>query len=256
MNYVLITGAASGLGKELTLMYMEMGYLVFALDIDHENLKKLPEKNIITCCLDVSKETEWEKNVIPVIKQHTNQLNIAIACAGIMQVGNVEECSSEDWKLMADANLNTHFMTAKKVIPFLKKCAGNILFIGSPSAQLAVRDEVGYVTFKHATVGLMKSIAFDYGKYKIRSNIIHPGWMRTAMSDMEMEEIMTKENVSLDKAYEIVCQHVPLKRPATLEEVCESIKFITSKRAGYITGAELKVDGGITIVDPGMIAMM
>ena len=113
-----------------------------------------------------------------------------------------------------------------------------------------------YVTFKHALCGLSKSIAFDFGGEGVRSNVLHPGWMRTAMSDQEMQEIMERRNLSLDEAYEYVTRFVPLKRPGSLQEIARAALFLTSEQASYISGAELMADGGLTVVDPGMIGFL
>lgn len=142
------------------------------------------------------------------------------------------------------------------MMKYLRQNKGNILFIGSPSALLAVRDEVCYVTFKHAVRGLSKSVAFDFGVDGIRANVVHPGWMRTAMSDVEMQEIMERDQVSLDEAYATATRFVPLRRPGSLDEIWYPIEFLTSDKAAYITGAELTVDGGLSIVDPGMVGFM
>lgn len=256
MKTVLVTGAASGLGKYLTIMYAEKEYLVYALDIDKQNLNNLPENNIIPLHVDISKVEDWDNVVIPQIEKDAKGLDIVIACASVMHIGSAEECSLDDWKHVCDINLTGQFITVKQTLKYLKKNKGNILFIGSPSAKLAAREEVCYVTFKHAICGLSKSVAFDFGEEGVRSNVIHPGWIRTAMSDLEMQEIMDRDDVSLDEAYDTVTRFVPLKRPARLEELGQAVYFLTTEQSSYITGAELVVDGGLTIVDPGMIGFM
>lgn len=256
MKTVLVTGAASGLGKHLTLMYADKGYVVYALDISQENLNKLPQNNIIPLCADISKAEDWNNVVIPKIESDGKGLDIVIACASVMHIGSAEGCSLDDWQRVCNINLTAQFITAKMTLEYLKKSKGNILFIGSPSAKLAVRDEVCYVTFKHAICGLSKSIAFDFGEEGVRSNVIHPGWIRTAMSDLEMQEIMDRDNITLDEAYSTVTRFVPLRRPATLDEIGQAVYFLTSDQSQYITGTELMVDGGLTIVDPGMIGFM
>lgn len=255
MKSVLITGAASGLGRSLTNMYANKGYTVYAVDVDKKNLDTLQGEKIIPLCMDISKPSEWEKVAVARIEADGRGLDIVIACAAIMRIGSVEGCSYEDWQFVNSVNLTGQFLTAKMTLKFLKANKGNILFIGSPSAKLAVRDEVCYVTFKHAICGLSKSVAFDFGEFGVRSNVLHPGWMRTAMSDQEMQEIMERDNVSLDEAYAIVTRFVPLKRPADLAEIGEAALFLTDG-AAYITGAELMVDGGLTIVDPGMLGFL
>lgn len=256
MKSILITGAASGLGKHLAKVYEAKGYLVYALDKDEEKLKEVETTMIVTIPIDASKEEQWREIALPIIKNESGYLDVVIAAAGIMRVGSVEECSLETWELMFNANLTAHFVTSKITLPFLKKSQGNILFIGSPSAAFAVRQEVSYVTFKHAICGLMKSVAFDYGKEGVRANILHPGWMKTPMSDLEMEEIMVRDGVSLEQAYSQVCKHLPFQRPAELREVSNAIEFICSDKASYMTGTELLVDGGASIVDVGMLEMI
>jgi len=254
MKYVLVTGAGAGLGNYLTLRYLDLGYTVFAMDIDQAALDRLPKERVIAIKSDISKPEDWDNLVIPEVEKVGKGLDIVIACASIMHLGSALTCSEADWNKVGSINLTGQYLTAKKTLPYLKQNGGNILFIGSPSGLLAVPEEVCYVTFKHAVRGLSKSVAFDFGKEGVRSNVVHPGWMRTVMSDKEMEEIMEQENCSLDEAYAFATRFVPLKRPGDLEEIWEPINFLTSDKAKYITGAELCVDGGLSIVDPGMVA--
>jgi NAD(P)-dependent dehydrogenase (short-subunit alcohol dehydrogenase family) len=271
MKSVLVTGAASGLGRNLTLMYAGKGYTVYAVDIDGAGLEKLPESGaagadgaacaggaggIIPLRIDIASEREWDEVVVPAVEKGGGGLDIVVACAAVMRLGSALDCPLEDWQFVCNVNLTAQFITAKKTLPFLKKNKGNILFIGSPSAKLAVRDEVCYVTFKHAICGLSKSVAFDFGEAGVRSNVLHPGWMRTAMSDQEMQEIMDRDGVSLDEAYDIVTRFVPLKRAGSLDEICQAADFLTSDQASYISGAELMADGALTIVDPGMVGFL
>ena len=220
MKHVVVTGAASGLGNYLANMFADKGYIVYGLDLDKKKLDEISNKNIIPLLCDITKEAEWDNVLLRKVEEDGQGIDIVIACASIMHIGN----------------------------------AGNILFIGSPSALLAVRDEVCYVTFKHAIRGLSKSVAFDFGEAGVRANVVHPGWIRTAMSDEEMKEIMKKEGCGLDEAYAIATRFVPLRRPATLLEIGNAVDFLTSEAASYITGTELSVDGGLGIVDPGMVA--
>ena len=254
MKTVLVTGAAAGLGHYLTLSYVKKGYTVFALDIDEKNLQNLPKENILPIKMDISSPADWDTVVVPEIEKLGKGLDIVIACASVMHLGSAETCPEAEWNKVNSINLTGQYLTAKKTLPFLQQNKGNILFIGSPSGLLAVPDEVCYVTFKHAVRGLSKSVAIDFGSAGIRANVVHPGWMRTVMSDKEMEEIMAHEHCSLDEAYLRATRFVPLRRPGDLEEIWNAIDFLTSDKASYITGAELTVDGGLTVVDPGMVA--
>ncbi len=256
MKPILITGAGSGLGKALTIRYADAGYRVFAVELNQERLNTLNHQNIIPVQMDISDAKMWEEVAVAAIEKNGGKLDCAIACAALLKVGSVEECSVEDWNLQNNINLTGQFLTAKTVLKYLKESKGNIIFIGSPSAKLAVRNEVCYITFKHAILGLSKSIAFDYSALGVRSNVVHPGWIRTAMSDKEMEEIMERDSVSLEEAYNTATRFVPMQRPAALDEVINAIMYLTSEQASYITGTELTVDGGLSIVDSGMIGFL
>lgn len=254
MKRVVVTGAASGLGNYLANMYADKGYIVYGLDVDKKKLDEISNKNIIPLLCDITKEADWDNVLLRKVEEDGQGIDIVIACASIMHIGSAEDCPTEDWNKVIDINLTAQYLTAKKTLKYLRASKGNILFIGSPSALLAVRDEVCYVTFKHAIRGLSKSVAFDFGEAGVRANVIHPGWIRTAMSDEEMKEIMEKEDCGLDEAYAIATRFVPLRRPADLSEIGNAADFLTSDAASYITGAELSVDGGLGIVDPGMVA--
>ena len=255
MRAVLVTGAASGLGRHLALAYAQEGCRVYAVDRDRTKLKTLESAQIRPVPMDITQPEAWEEEALPRIEQGGG-LDAVVACAAVMRLGSAESCSLEDWQFVNGVNLTAQFITAKKTLKYLKASRGSILFIGSPAARLAVRDEVCYVTFKHALCGLSKSIAFDFGGEGVRSNVLHPGWMRTAMSDQEMQEIMERRNLSLDEAYEYVTRFVPLKRPGSLQEIARAALFLTSEQASYISGAELMADGGLTVVDPGMIGFL
>ena len=79
MKYVLVTGAASGLGKHLTLKYAELGYTVYALDIDKNNLANLPKENIIPLCMNIASEESWDRDVLPRLEADNKGLEIVIA---------------------------------------------------------------------------------------------------------------------------------------------------------------------------------
>lgn len=114
MKYVLVTGAASGLGKHLTLKYAELGYTVYALDIDKNNLVNLPKENIIPLCMNIASEESWDRDVLPRLEADNKGLDIVIACAAVMHIGSAEDCSVEDWNRVNGINLTGQYLTAKK----------------------------------------------------------------------------------------------------------------------------------------------
>jgi len=128
---------------------------------------------------------------------------------------------------------------------------GRITSLRRPRAGLFAGPEVvGYVTMKHALVGLTKSIARDFGPKGVRCNAVCPGWVTTDMADDEMKVIIDRHRLaSIEAAYQLVTRNVPLRRPATPEEVANVICFLASGEAAMVTGAMVPIDGGASVVD-------
>ena len=106
-----------------------------------------------------------------------------------------------------------------------------------------------YETSKAALLGLARSIAVGYGPRGIRANAVCPGWVETPSGDRSMEDLMSDRGISLRQAYRLVTQHIPLRRPATADEVAACILFLASDESSIVTGTTLVADGGGLAVD-------
>jgi len=169
--------------------------------------------------------------------------------------GTLTDNSDEDWDTAVRANLNTAMVSARAAMPDLVARKGNVLIISSIAGLAAGPEACGYVTMKHALIGLAKSITRDFGPKGVRCNTICPGWVRTEMADSEMAELVERKGLaSVDEAYELVTRDVPLGRPALPDEVANAAAFLCSDEAAMISGAVLTVDGGATVVDVPTIA--
>ena len=126
-----------------------------------------------------------------------------------------------------------------------------------PRCDLAGPDAAGYVTMKHACIGLAKSLARDSGRKGVRTNTGCPGWVTTPMADEEMKYVMKKHGLgSVAEAYALVTRDVPLGKPAAPEDVAAAVCFLASYEARMINGAILTVDGGAGTVDLPTLAMV
>jgi NAD(P)-dependent dehydrogenase (short-subunit alcohol dehydrogenase family) len=103
---------------------------------------------------------------------------------------------------------------------------------------------------KHACIGLGKSLARDFGHQGVRTNMICPGWVSTAMADEQMQVLVEKNGLnSIEEAYALVTRDVPLGKPATAEDVSNVICFVASDEAALMNGSIVTVDGGSSVVD-------
>lgn len=128
-------------------------------------------------------------------------------------------------------------------MPELVRRKGAIAVTASIASLAAPASAFGYTVTKHAQVGLVRSIARDFGRQGVRCNAVCPGWVTTEMADAEMDELRARMNLSTgEEAYGIVTRDVPLGRPAHPDEVAAVIAFLRSSDASMVTGATLTVD--------------
>ena len=185
------------------------------------------------------------------------QLDILIANAGGHGVGPTLTMSDETWNLAVQLNLNTAFVSARESLPELIKSRGNIVVLASIAGLFAGPDAAGYVTMKHACIGLAKSLARDYGRKGVRTNTVCPGWVTTAMADDQMQFLVEKHGFkSVDEAYALVTRDVPMGRPASAVEVSNVVCFLASPEAAMVNGAIVTVDGGASTVDLPTLAFV
>ena len=191
------------------------------------------------------------------VHEKIGPVDILVANAGGHGVGPTVTMSDETWALATRTNLDTAFVCARECLPDLIARKGNIVVVASIAGLFAGPAAAGYVTMKHACVGFGKSLARDYGRQGVRTNIICPGWVATAMADEQMQVIVDKHGLgSVDEAYRLVTKDVPLGRPATPEEVSNVICFVASTEAAMMNGSILTVDGGAAVVDLPTLAFV
>jgi NAD(P)-dependent dehydrogenase (short-subunit alcohol dehydrogenase family) len=182
-------------------------------------------------------------------------IDVLVANAGGHGIGSAIDTDDASWALSTRLNLDTAFVCSREIMPDLIARKGNIVILSSLAGHFAGPDVVGYVTMKHALVGLTRSLARDYGRQGVRANAVCPGWVRTAMADEQMQVLIDRYGLSgVDAAYDLVTRDVPLGRAATADDVAQSVLFMASPAASMITGTCLMVDGGASAVDLPTIA--
>lgn len=187
--------------------------------------------------------------------QQFGGLDVVVANAGGHGFATITETSDIDWDTARRANLDTAVMLLRAAMPELVRRKGAIAVTASIASLAAPAGAFGYTVSKHAQIGLVRSIARDFGRQGVRCNAICPGWVTTEMADAEMDELQARLKLSSrEEAYAKVTRDVPLGRPAHPDEVASAIAFLCSSDAAMITGAILTVDGGSTIVDVPTLA--
>jgi len=178
--------------------------------------------------LDVTSAEDWER-VVLVIRERFGRLDILVNNAGVLHRGGVVGTSVEEWRRVLAVNLDGPFLGMRAAGPLIRLSGGGAIVNVSSIAGLVGTPAAAYTASKWGLRGLSKAAALEFAPWGIRVNSIHPGVVATAMT----EEFLPAAETA-----------VPLGgRAATPEEVAELVLFLVSDRAGYISGAEIAVDG-------------
>src|SRR5262249_16052531 len=154
-----------------------------------------------------------------------------------------------------DVNLTGAMVLARAALPaMLERGAGAIVLVSSVSALVSAPGLVAYETSKAGLIALSRSIAVEYGPRSVRSNVLCPGWVVTPMGDHAMDALAAARGITRGDAYSLTSAQVPLRRPATAQEIASCCLFLASDEASFVTGTTLVADGGGLAVDLSSIA--
>ena len=246
----LITGGGTGIGAAVAHRIRSEGGNVALVGRRKEPLQGVAEEIGAEAFAADAADGDRMKATVAAIVERFGGIDMLIANAGGHGVGPTISMSDETWETSIRLNLNTAFISARETLPQLIERKGNIVVLASIAGLFAGPDAAGYVTTKHACIGLAKSLARDYGRFGVRTNTVCPGWVTTAMADEQMEVLVEKHGLdNIEEAYAMVTKDVPLGRPASAEDVSNAVCFLASSEASMINGAILTVDGGAGTVD-------
>jgi len=251
----LITGGGTGIGAAVAARFRAEGGNVIVMG---RRLAPLEQVAAATGAVAVTGDAASGADVRRAVALATERfggLDVLVANAGGHGFGTAAEMDDASWAASTRVNLDTAFVAARESLPALQERKGNIVIVSSLAGLFAAPQVVGYVTMKHALIGLTKSITRDFAPLGVRCNAVCPGWVRTDMADGEMQVLIDQHRLpSVEAAYQLVTRNVPLRRPAEPEEVANVILFLASREAAMVTGAMVPVDGGASVVDLPTIA--
>jgi glucose 1-dehydrogenase len=240
---VIITGAAQGIGLACAQLFAKEGYHIMLNDIDTELLAKAAETINIkdkNCCQalegDVSDLVFLDKLIEKTISVF-GRIDCLVANAGITAFGDFFSFSAEDFDKVINLNLKGSFFLVQKVAEQMKtQKIGSIVLMSSVVGHVAHKHLAAYAMTKAGLEMLAKNLVADLSSFGIRINCVAPGATLT-------------ERTLQDAAYlETWSRITPMGKPATINDIAETVYFLSSGKAGHITGQSLVVDGGWTSV--------
>lgn len=237
---IIVTGAGSGIGREVALAFAHAGAHVAAMDLNAEGAQQTADLigNITGHTVphyagNVSDESEV-RAVFDSISKDWGTLDVLANVAGVLRAGNLDELPLRDWNLTLDVDLTGAFLVSQAARRLMTG-GGSLIHVASIAGSQPQGFSGAYSPAKAGLTMLSRQIAFEWGPDSIRSNVVSPGLVRTPMSEGFYQTpgvLAAREGV------------VPLRRIADPEDMANVVLFLASSRSSYVTGQDIVVDGG------------
>ncbi len=239
----VITGAASGIGKAVAIVFAKQGAKTHLLDINEEALDIVVKEltgnggNAVAHKLNVVNQAE-----VKAVFEKINTVDILVNCAGISNIGKADTTSEKDFDNVYNVNVKGTFNCLHEAIPYMKRNkAGVIINMASIASNVGLQDRFAYSMSKGAVLGMTLSVARDYISDGIRCNCVSPARVHTPFVDNFLAKNYPGSEAEM---FEKLSKSQPIGRMATPEEVAHLILYLCSDEASFITGCDYPIDGG------------
>jgi 3-hydroxybutyrate dehydrogenase len=247
-----ITGSASGIGKEIAVVYAREGAKIVIADLNKEAAEataaelKATGAQALGVAVDVTSEDQVNAAVEQAVAKFGG-IDILISNAGIQIVHPVEEFSFADWKKMLAIHLDGAFLTTKACLKYMyaQGRGGTVIYMGSVHSKEASPLKAPYVTAKHGLIGLCKSVAKEGAKHQVRANVICPGFVRTPLVEKQIPEQAKALGITEDE----VVRNIMLKETVdgeftTTDDVARVALLFAAFPTSALTGQSVVVSHG------------
>jgi len=242
----IVTGAASGIGKAAARRMIEEGLDVVVADINEVAVERTVSElssntgQALPCVLDVSDAKDCVR-----LGVEFGSIDILVANAGIQTSGTVVDTDDDTWDSVLAVNLKGVANCCRAVLPGMsQRKSGAIVVVSSNNAVCGSAGMAAYDASKAALLALVRSVAIEHGANGVRINAVCPG---TTITDYHIDRF-AKQGVNEEQLYEMTADTGLLNRAASPAEIANAIWFLASDEASYVTGANLVVDGGFSLV--------
>ena len=232
---IVITGAARGIGRTVADLMLEQGAKhVYSLDVAvGEEMANFTQKKV-----DISNTDEVKKVVNEIIIE-AKQIDVLVNNAGVTRDGLIEKTTEANWDFVVDINLKGTFNVTQAVVPFMKEVGkGSIVNLSSVVGEYGNIGQTNYAATKAGVIGMTYTWAKEFTRKgeNIRTNVVAPGYVNTAMVQSVPEKIIDR-----------LKEQNPMKRLAEPIEIANAVAFLASDEASFVNGHVLSVNGGMRI---------
>lgn len=244
----LVTGAADGLGLEISRIFLAEGARLAMLDRNGEKLESSVRQfvetglPVVAICCDVGTTEAVDSAVARAKETFGGRIDILVNNAAVAVPGDITEQTDEEWNALLNINLLGAVRCIRAVLPcMLAQGSGSVIGIGSLQGERSWDHWTAYAAAKGGIRTMTRQLAGQYGPQGVRFNSITPGAMITAMSEARR----AREG---DAFYEAAAKGHALGRMGRADEICGAAVFLASDEASFVTGADLLVDGGAAVL--------
>jgi len=250
-KHAFITGAASGIGKEIAKRFAIEGAKVVIADLELPAAQATADEinraggTAMGVEMDVSDEPAVEAGVAAAVERF-GAVDVLVSNAGIQIVRPVDQFPFSEWKRMLAIHLDGAFLMTKACLRYMYKAKrGAIIYIGSVHSKEASLLKAPYVTSKHGLVGLCKVVAKEGAKHGVRANVVCPGFVRTPFVDRQIPEQARELGISEDEVvHRVMLRDTVDGEFTSTEDVAEAALFFAAARTNALTGQSLIVSHG------------
>ena len=248
----IVTGAASGIGKEIAQCFAREGAKVAIADLDLDGAERVAQElksaghQAIGVAMDVTDEAQVDAATARVVEA-LGGVDILMSNAGIQIVDPLEDFEFGQWKKLLAIHLDGAFLTTRAALRqmYRQQRGGSVIYMGSVHSKEASALKAPYVTAKHGLIGLAKVVAKEGAKHGVRANVVCPGFVRTPLVDKQIPEQARDLGISEEE----VVKNVMLKETVdgeftTAQDVAEAALFFASFESNALTGQSLVVSHG------------
>jgi len=248
----VVTGAASGIGKEIARTFLREGARVAIADVNHEaasaTAKELDSsgRQCMSVAMDVTNEQQVDDGIDRTVEVF-GKIDILVSNAGIQTVAPIDQFEFSKWKQLISVHLDGAFLTTRAALRHIYRqgTGGSIIYMGSVHSKEASKLKAPYVAAKHGLEGLAKVVAKEGAEHNVRCNVICPGFVRTPLVEKQIPEQAKELGISEQE----VIKNVMLKQTVdglftTVEDVAETALFFAAFESNALTGQSLIVSHG------------
>jgi 3-hydroxybutyrate dehydrogenase len=247
----VVTGAASGIGKEIARSFARAGAKLVIADLDRAGADSAAAQinreggEAIGLSMDVSSEVQVDAGMARVVETF-GRIDVLVSNAGVQVIAPLEDFAFADWRRVLAIHLDGAFLCTRAALKQMyKQRSGSIIFMGSVHSKEASVLKAPYVAAKHGLMGLAKVVAKEGAKYGVRANVICPGFVRTPLVDKQIPE----QAKTLGISAQAVVRDVMLKDTVdgeftTVEDVAAAALFFASFESNALTGQSLTISHG------------